>query len=140
MAISMAKVGPLTRPADFQHAGALTEDAVQAMLRRFYHVPTVVSSSGAILPQTQARYLITKSGVAALTLAAPVAGDDDNTEIEFVSTTTNAHTVTFPSGILKDGSGAHTICTFASVAGASMRVVAYNGFWYVLDLNGITLS
>src|SRR5271165_2089451 len=59
-----------------------------------------VTANGAIDPTTSARYMFTKAGVAAVTLAAPVSGVGDGTVIVFTSTTTDQDTVTFTGGTL----------------------------------------
>ncbi len=101
-----------------------------------------VSASGA-LPVAAGSYFITKAGVAALTLAAPVAGSSgsgqDGTIIYIYSTTAFAHTLT-ATGLLQTGTASVNAATFAAFAGASLTLVAFNGKWLVLTSNGITFS
>src|SRR6266480_4117372 len=101
----LANVKPIPVPLDFPHSGALTEDAKQAMLRRFYAAPFEITSDGILDPTVQARYFITKNGVCTLTLAAPTSGDDDNTELHIRSFAAFAHTVT-ATGLFLTGSAA----------------------------------
>lgn len=116
--------------------GSFGPDAVEAALLG----PFVIhSASGAINPHRAGRRLITKAGVAALTLAAPTAGIDDGLAIEVVSTTANAHTIT-ATGLLQTGSASVNVATFAAFAGASLTLQAYNGKWYVISQNAITFS
>jgi len=98
-----------------------------------------VAASGAIAPRTSASYVITKAGVAAMTLAAPTAGTDDGVEIFVTSGTANAHTITTVN-LLKTGSANVAIATFAASIGAGVWLVAYNGFWHVKSQIGITFS
>jgi len=102
----------------------------------------VVSASGAVSVVAASNF-ITKAGVAALTLAAPVAGStgsgQDGTQIYFFSTTAYAHTIT-ATGLLQTGSASVNVATFAAYAGASLELVAYNGKWLVLSSNAITFS
>jgi uncharacterized membrane protein YjjP (DUF1212 family) len=101
-----------------------------------------VAASGA-LPLVPGSYFITKAGVAALTLAAPIAGStgagQDGSQLCIYSTTAYAHTLT-TSGLLQTGSASVNTATFAAFAGASLTLVAYNGKWLVLTSNGITFS
>ena len=101
-----------------------------------------LTASGAV-SVVGATNFITKAGVAALTLAAPVAGStgtgQDGTIITFLSTTAYAHTIT-ATGLLQTGSASVNVATFAAYAGASLTLVAYNGKWIVLSAVGITFS
>jgi hypothetical protein len=102
-----------------------------------------LAASGAINPHQPGLYVITKAGVAALTLAAPTAGADDNVVIEFISTTAYAHTITTPAaGDIQDGntSGYDTVMTFNAHIGASCKLRAYNGVWYVEQEIGCALT
>lgn len=99
----------------------------------------VISASGAVAPRAAASYVITKAGVAALTLAAPTATTDDGTEITITSNTANAHTLT-ATGLLQTGSASVNLATFAASAGAGLTLIAYQGKWNVLASVGITFS
>lgn len=92
-------------------------------------------------PVTPASYFITKAGVCAIILPTPAVGAaaDDGTELEFVSTTAYAHTVTCTS-LLLNGSTNVSTATFAAHAGASLVVRAYQGAWYVVAATNITFS
>jgi hypothetical protein len=124
-----------------QTQGGVLEASTLAILA---NVPGAIqgllSASGAVGPHAPgATYLITKAGVAALTLAAPTVGVDDFTVINLISTTAYAHTLT-ATGLLQTGSASVNVATFAAHAGASIRLMAYNGLWYVLAQNTITFS
>lgn len=96
----------------------------------------VSSTSGAIGIKSGVE-LITLAGIAALTLAAPVAGQDDGKELKVISTTANAHTITTPaSGI----NGAYHVFTFAGYIGNSVSFTAYNGIWWVGTTSSGTAS
>lgn len=99
----------------------------------------ILSASGAVTPNTAATYIITKAGVAAMTLAAPTAGVDDGKIITFTSSTANAHTVT-ATGLFKTGTATVNLATFAAFAGAGFSVMAYGGLWYVMTNTAVTLS
>lgn len=118
------------------YPGAMTPDAVQKLGGAAL---VALLISGAIDPHTANRYMITKGGVAALTLAAPTAGADDGLEIEIVSATANAHTVT-ATGLFVDGAAHVNLATWSANAGGTLRLRAYNGKWYVTTALNVTLS
>jgi hypothetical protein len=101
--------------------------------------PQLAAVSGAISPHSPSITLITKAGVAAMTLAAPTAGVDDFKSVEVISTTAFAHTVT-ATGLLATGSASVNVVTFAAFAGARVRLLAYQGLWYVTGVTGGTFS
>lgn len=108
--------------------------------------PVQVASASGAITQVTGVVAITKTGtLAALTLAQPVAGSasgggQDGSRLLIVATTALAHTVTTAaSGI----NGSVHIITFAASptnGNNSVELVAYNGVWYVISLNGTTLS
>lgn len=106
--------------------------------------PIAVTASGAIAVRPSANYVITKAGIAAMTLAAPTAGaisggGDDGVTIFVASSTANAHTIT-ATGLLQTGSAFTDVATFNASAGASLELMAYNGKWIVAAANGISFS
>lgn len=109
-------------------------------------VQNVYSASGAISVASQTA-VITKTGsLAAMTLAAPVAGapsagGQDGTRIRITTTTAFAHTVTATTLVNDGATGVpHTTITFAAFAGASIELEAYNGLWNVISKNAATVS
>lgn len=76
---------------------------------------------------------ITKAGVCAMTLAAPVAADDDGKVLWVFSATAQAHTLTIANGLRGAGAGAD-VGTFTAAIGNGIGLYAYNGAWY--DLPG----
>lgn len=118
------------------YPGVFTPDSIQKLLAAPL-VPLAVS--GAIDPHTSNRYVITKVGVAALTLAAPTANADDGMLIEITSSTANAHTVT-ATGLFADGAGHVNLATFAAQIGATLLLMAYQGRWYVQVAQGVTMT
>jgi hypothetical protein len=115
--------------------GVFTEDSVSKTLLNDYQL---LSASGA-MPVVSGRYLITKAGIAALTLAAPAVGAQDGAYIEVQSTTAFAHTLT-ATGLFQDGAGHVNLATFAAFAGAGLKFVAYQGKWMVERVQGVTMS
>ena len=104
---------------------------------------TALSVNGAIPVRPSTKYALTKAGVLADTLAAPVAGapgtGDDGVILRFTSTTANAHTIT-ATGLLNTGSAFVNVATFNANAGASVELMAYNAKWQVLAANGVSFS
>jgi len=84
--------------------------------------------------------VFTKAGVAAMTLAAPTAGQE-GTVIRFTSGTANAHTLT-ATGLIQDGvtGGAKNLATFAAFVGSSLTLCAVNLKWHVVSLNACVIS
>jgi hypothetical protein len=100
-----------------------------------------ITASGAINPHAPGRYVITKAGVAALTLLAPTVGADDGILIELISLTANAHTIT-TVGLLNDGNTSNftNVLTFNAKKGASCLLCAYQGAWYLQAEIGCAMS
>jgi hypothetical protein len=84
-------------------------------------------------------YIITAGFVDQISLALPGAGQSkqDGRIITVISTTAFAHVITTPANGIN---GANHIRTFGAAAGNSCELEAYNGSWYVLGLNGVTVS
>lgn len=102
-----------------------------------------------INPNAQATYVITDASAGAFTLAAPSLGNvgsatpglpSDSKIIIISSATAAAHTITFPAGVLKDGTAAVTVATFTAAAGASMTIMAYQGTWLLISSNGVAFA
>lgn len=98
-----------------------------------------LAASGAVPATASANYVVTKAGVAALTLAAPTATTNDGMEISITSATANAHTLT-ATGLFQTGTASVNLATFAANAGAGLTLMAYQGKWQVVASVGITFS
>jgi len=105
----------------------------------FQVVPQPITASGVVSPFNANTYVITSVGIAALTLAAPIATVDDGNEIVIFSATNYAHTLT-ATGLLGTGTASVNKATFAAFAGASITLMAYQGKWLVLASVGVTFS
>jgi hypothetical protein len=117
--------------SNIELSGALKTPGIQ-------NTATLAAADGAIAVKLGV-VAITKGTAAVLTLASPTAGTDDGKLLTIVSTTAAAHTVTVTAGF--NGSGtAGDVATFGAAAGNSISVVAYNGVWYVTNLQGVTLG
>lgn len=98
----------------------------------------VASTDGAIsIPDRGKKFVfVTKGSAAALTLAAPSTAQN-GVEIDIISTTAFAHTITAATIGFNDGGTASDVCTFSAAKGNRLCVVAYAGDWWVMDnING----
>lgn len=95
------------------------------------------AADGAIDPEVGLA-LLTKAGVGAYTLAAPVRDGD---EITIVNRTANAHVVT-STNLLDDGvtGGPKDTATFAAFAGSALHLRGYGGVWNVISKNVVTIA
>lgn len=96
--------------------------------------PVQVGSANGAITIKDGFVVLTKAGVAAMTLADPTATTDDGKEITVIALTANAHTVTIASGLNGAGAGAD-VGTFGGAVGDRFSVVAYNGKWYASGVN-----
>jgi hypothetical protein len=118
------------------YPGVLSQDAINKLLGGPLNL---IGASGAIDSHTAGRYMITKAGVAAMTLAAPTAGADDGLCIEILSSSAYAHSITM-TGLMVDGAGHVNSATFPAAGGGALDLVAYNGKWYVINSQNITFA
>jgi hypothetical protein len=135
LALALPLLGMCPSPATV-YPGVLSQDAINKLLGG---TPLPLAASGAIDPHTAARYIITKAGLAAMTLAAPTAGADDGLAIEILSSTAFAHTIT-ATGLLIDGAGHVNTATFPAAGGGTLDLMAFNGKWYVQNSQNITFA
>lgn len=101
-----------------------------------------VTADGAITLAARKTFFITKAGVAAMTLADPTATTHDGYEMEFIAASANAHTLdnSAGSGFFSSGGATKDIATFGGAIGDRIRVIAYQGKWYIADSLNITLG
>lgn len=99
-------------------------------------IPILIS--GVVTP-TGGNFVITKAGVAAMTLAAPTTGTQDGAILRISSSTLYAHTIT-ATGLLSTGTASVNVATFAAYAGANVVLMAYKGLWIVVSSVGVTFS
>lgn len=90
----------------------------------------VLSADGAITAKN-GTCTITKTSACAATLAAPTSTTDDGALLKIVSNTAYAHTITQASPGFNAGSP--TVITLEPYVGASVILVAYQGYWLVLN-------
>jgi hypothetical protein len=120
--------------------GDALDAAVTAALTSVITPPIVELSADGAVPIGNGIFVITKPGVAALTLAAPRA-DQQCVIMHFTSRDAHAHTLT-ATGLIEDGvtGGPKNAATFAAFKGASISLVAINLKWHVLSLNAVTVA
>ncbi len=81
----------------------------------------------------------TVEGAVAATLANPTATTDDYKRLTIIAGQAQANTVTVTGGFGGGGAG-KDVATFGGAIGDCMEVLAYQGKWYVVGLNGVTLA
>jgi hypothetical protein len=96
------------------------------------------AASGAIT-QKAGLVMILKVGVAAMTLADPVAGADDGKVLRILGLTPYAHTVMVPTVFLYGGLN-RTTATFGGALGDMLCLIAVQGRWVLLPSINQTLS
>lgn len=98
----------------------------------------VASADGAISLKAGI-VVLTKAGVAAMTLAAPTSDIDDGSVLIFDSHTAQAHTVTIAGGLRGAGAGAD-VGTFGGAIGDGFSVYAYQGAWYPVPGTNVNVT
>lgn len=114
-------------------SGNGTAQAVSMTAERYSY--TAITADGAVSPSTPNTYVVTKAGVAAMTLAAPAVADN-GLVIRITSATANAHTIT-TVGLLQTGAGANVNqAALAAQPGAGVTLMAVAGKWNVIGSVG----
>lgn len=104
-------------------------------------LPITIGSDQTITPNGAiAIYNINKLTAAAVILTAPTLADQ-GVMLTFTSNTPAAHVIT-ATNLFMDGTGTlpHSTATFNAKQGATLTVVAENGFWNVVSNNFVTIS
>jgi len=133
-----------------QDGGVIANDAIKVVkavaLGQVPYFPIPLPLSTALINQhVSAVYVITyAAGACAITLPAPTAGaqsanGDDGVRLVFTSDTAQAHVIT-ATGLFQDGAAHVNTATFAANAGGGIELVAYNGKWKVVNLQGVTMA
>lgn len=111
--------------ADQTIVGSLNNGFVKPIIRTA--VTPITNATTPAYPKNGV-LVLTHSSAQAITLTSPIAGVDDGKELLIVSSTAQAHTVTYTGGF--GGAGAsRDVATFA-VIGDYLRLVAVNGVWF----------
>lgn len=100
----------------------------------------VMAASAAVVVKPST-VIITKAGVAALTLVDPTTGVHDGLEMHFISSTAQAHTLSNAAGSGFNAGGSGTdVGTFGGAIGDNIWIVAYAGKWLVKAKTNVTLG
>lgn len=92
-----------------------------------------LSAVGAgVIPPIPGLVILSAAGVVTATLAKPIIGTDDGKVMVIITTTAQAHTITTPANGLN---GNKSVATFTATIGNYMFLVAFNGSWFVLNVN-----
>lgn len=128
-------------------AAAITATSVTATTFIGSHVGgtfapvVVVSADGAIaVPSVDTKYIITKAGVAVLTIVDPTTVTHDGLTLTFITNTANAHTLTRTTTGFNDAGSGGDVATWGGAKGDGMQITAYGGKWYVNYLRNVTLG
>lgn len=116
-----------------------------ALVTPIYDAPngqalTVYGASGAVTIR-RGLNVITKGGVAALTLADPTSGTHDGLTMRFISSTAQAHTLDNSAGSgFNAGGGGADVGTWGGAKGDGLEITAYQGVWYVNWVKNVTFA
>jgi hypothetical protein len=99
----------------------------------------VMSADGAVVVK-EGLVMVTKAGVAAMTIAAPTSGTDDGKRLAFISTTAQAHTLTFATTGFNDLGAAGDVGTFGGAKGDNVTLRAYGGKWWTEYTRNVTFA
>jgi hypothetical protein len=102
--------------------------------------PVELAAANGAIASKAGVVMLTKAGVAAMTLAAPTAGTDDGKVLIIAAATANAHTVTQTTPGFNNAGASGDVATFGGAIGDSFQLVAFNGRWHVLALRNVTLA
>lgn len=102
--------------------------------------PVVLAAAAGAITAKSGVVIITAAGAIALTLAAPIAGADDGSELTIITDTAQAHTVTNAAPGFNGAGAGGDVATFTAARGNGMQLVAYNGVWYTIGLRGVALA
>jgi hypothetical protein len=96
----------------------------------------VASASGAVL-LSDGVVMITKAGVAVLTIADPPA--EGVHPLTLVSTGAHAHTLTNTTGFAAAG-GSGDVATWGGAVNDSLQLVGYLGVWHVVASRNVSIG
>ena len=75
----------------------------------------------------------------AMTLANPTVTTDDYKRLQIIDTAGAAHTLT-PASPFGNGGANEAKATFSGVIGDSIRLMAYQGYWYITGKHQVTVG
>lgn len=131
-----------------RYEGTANSATNERILIKFYRsgaepdTVNLVTADGAIaVPSRDTTYIITKAGVAAMTIVDPTATTHDGLTLTFIAGTANAHTLDNSAGSGFNAAGAGSdVGTFGGAKGDNIVIVAYGGDWFVKSKVNVTLG
>lgn len=109
--------------------------------------PCEIEQANGVIGIKDGTCLLIGTGALAMTIVPAVQGPmsgtppqingDDMKVLTIMSPSAFAHTVTGPANTF---SNSRHLLTFSGTAGSYIRMLAYNGIWYTLDFNGVTIT
>lgn len=100
----------------------------------------IYTANGALTVASGVHFLNKAGSAAVMTLAAPVAADDDGLTMIIMAQTAFAHTVTNTSPGFNNGGAASDVGTYGGAVGDNFVIIARNGIWHVQSLRNVTLA
>lgn len=111
--------------------GVLIKDGMVGVIQ-------AITGDGAITIQN-AVVELSKGSAAAITIAAPTAGTHDGILIEVTTISAQAHVITCATDGFNAKGSSGTV-TFTAAIGNTVVLRAYNGHWYTVNKNGVTVA
>ncbi len=113
-------------------------DLLNVKQRQEYAQPILPMSADGAITIRSGIVSVTKTGVCAMTLAAPDYSDNGK-RLVIDSHTAQAHTLTISGGLRGAGSGAD-VGTFGGAIGDGIELYAYNGSWFPVPGTNVNVS
>jgi hypothetical protein len=140
--VASTQLNGLNQPGAGANAVSLQSFQYTALTNSWNRVPTpngvvqtlTASGAAAVLDGIT---LLGSAGALSITLALPVAGEQDGVTMKFIATTAHAHVITTPADGI-DGVG-DTI-TFGGAIGDCAELEAHAGVWYLIGGLGVALT
>lgn len=99
-----------------------------------------IYTADAEITEKNTRVLLNKgSAMTGLTIAAPTATVDDGKRLKITTISAQAHVITDATAGF-NGKGSSGTITFTAAKGNSCELLAYQGVWYVINIQGVTVA
>ncbi len=98
----------------------------------------IASASGAVNIKAST-VVLTKAGVAVMTINDPTSGTQDGLVMKFISSTSQAHTVSNAAGSGWNNGGGNT-ATFGGAKGDGFTAIAFGGKWLVVVAKNVSFA
>lgn len=138
-AVAHNVLAPLTFGLSTDLQAMLGPTEVLAPVFLDYDIATIGANGAIAVPSRQTLFFITKASALASSTVANPTKDQNGLILTFTSAAAAAHVVTLTTS--QDGTtGNSTTYTMTAFLGCSFAIVAWNGTWNVLYLNGVTVT